>query len=215
MGAANVLIVFYSRGGHTERLAQSIAKGALDGGAEVRIRRVADIVSEQVMSKVSGWRENRDRMYREYERPTQEDTLWADALVFGSPTRFGNMCAELKAFIDSLGGLWFQGKLNGKVGSAFCSTQTTHGGNESTLISMYNPMAHLGLVLLPTGYADPAMFRAGTPYGASMVTGPNNDAQPTREDIDVAEFQGRRIVAVASALRNAGITQTTMAEIAA
>jgi len=94
------------------------------------------------------------------------------------------------------------------VGSAFTSTQTTHGGNESTLITMFNPMAHLGLVLVPTGYADPVMFGAGTPYGASTVTGPNG-AMPTAEDLAVAEFQGRRVTHVASALRVAGITQTS------
>ena len=207
MASANVLIVFYSREGHCEALANEIAQGARNAGAEVRIRRVADIVSEDVMQKVSGWREHRDRMHRAYGHPSHDDVLWADAIVLGSPTRFGNMCAELKAFVDSLGSLWFQGKLNGKVGSAFTSTQTTHGGNESTLITMYNPMAHLGLVLLPTGYADPVMFGAGTPYGASTVTG-SDGAMPTAGDLAVAAFQGRRVVQVASALRAAGITQT-------
>jgi NAD(P)H dehydrogenase (quinone) len=109
----------------------------------VRLRRVKDIVGENVMAKVPGWREHSQRMHGEYGHPTHDDVLWADALVLGSPTRFGNMCAEPKAFVDGLGSLWFQGKLNGKLGAAFTSTQTTHGGNESTIISMFNPMAHL------------------------------------------------------------------------
>ena len=89
--------------------------------------------------------------------------------MFGTPTRFGAVTAELKAYIDGLGGLWFQGKLNGKAGSAFTSTSSLHGGNESTILSLYNPMAHLGLIIVPLGYADPALFKAGTPYGASAV----------------------------------------------
>jgi NAD(P)H dehydrogenase (quinone) len=122
--------------------------------------------------------------------------------VFGSPTRFGNMAAELKAYIDSLGGLWFQGKLNGKVGSAFGSSSARHGGNESTLLSLYNPMAHLGLIIVPTGYADPAMFKAGTPYGASSVS-QNKALPPTIEDLEVARFQGRRVALIAKALKGA------------
>lgn len=208
MAAANVLIVFYSREGHCEALANGVAKGARAAGADVRVKRVPDIVSEEVMKKVSGWREHSDRMLKTYGTPSHEDVQWADAIVLGSPTRFGNMCAEMKAFVDALGSLWFQGKLNGKVGSAFCSTQTTHGGNESTLISMYNPMAHVGLVLVPTGYADPVMFGAGTPYGASTVTGANG-AMPTEGDLAVAEFQGRRVTHVANALRAVGFTQTS------
>ncbi|MEJ0048007.1 MAG: hypothetical protein WDN04_19215 [Rhodospirillales bacterium] len=107
------------------------------------------------------------------------------------PRGFGNASAELKAFIDGLGGLWFQGKLNGKVGSAFASTQSLHGGNESTIISLYNPMAHLGLIIVPTGYADPAVFKAGTPYGASAVSGVS--ALPTADEQEVARFRGRRV----------------------
>jgi NAD(P)H dehydrogenase (quinone) len=202
------LIVFYSREGHCEALANGVAKGARAAGADVRVKRVPDIVSEDVMKKVSGWREHSDRMHKTYGTPSHDDVQWADAIVLGSPTRFGNMCAEMKAFVDAMGSLWFQGKLNGKVGSAFCSTQTTHGGNESTLISMYNPMAHLGLVLVPTGYADPIMFGAGTPYGASTVTG-TNGAMPTEGDLAVAEFQGRRVTHVATVLRAAGMTQTS------
>ena len=118
---------------------------------------------------------------------------------FGTPTPFRQRQRELKAYIDSLGGLWFQGKLNGKVGSAFVSTQSAHGGNESTTLSLYNPMAHLGLIIVPTGYADPAVFKAGTPYGASAVSGAS--ALPTADEIEVARFQGKRVTDVARALR--------------
>jgi len=152
-------------------------------------------------------------MHREHGHPTHDDVLWADAIDLGSPTRFGNMCAEVKAFVDGMGSLWFQGKLNGKVGAAFCSTQTVHGGNESTIITMFNPMAHLGMILVPTGYGDPVMFGAGTPYGASTATGPNG-AMPTEAELAVAEYQGRRVTQVAGALKAAGITPSTVEQAA-
>ena len=135
-----------------------------------------------------------------YAQPTLEDAETSDAIIFGSPTRFGNVSAELKSYIDSMGGLWFRGALNGKVGSAFTSTSSLHGGNESTNITMYNFMAHLGLIIVPLGYSDPALFVAGTPYGASTVSGQNN-APPTEEDLAVARHQGKRVAQVAKALR--------------
>jgi NAD(P)H dehydrogenase (quinone) len=146
-------------------------------------------------------------MNRQYERPSSADAEWADALVFGSPTRFGNVSSELKAYVDSLGSLWVQGKLVGKAGSAFTSTSTPHGGNESTILTMYNFMAHLGLIIVPLGYAEPVLFSAGTPYGASSVSGQNN-APPTAEDLAVARFQGLRVAHVAQALKAAGETRT-------
>ncbi|HEX8495391.1 MAG TPA: NAD(P)H:quinone oxidoreductase [Pyrinomonadaceae bacterium] len=206
MDAVNVLIAFYSRNGTTEALAKAVAEGARAEGGEVRMRRARDIVAEEIIKRVPGWAENRDRMYAEYEAPTDVDAVWADAIVFGTPTRFGNVAAELKAYIDSLGGLWASGKLIGKAGGAFTSTSTTHGGNETTITSLYTPMAHLGLILVPLGYADPAMFKAGTPYGASSVSGQNN-TPPTEDDLEVARFQGRRITQVARALKTAGQTE--------
>ena len=149
---ANILVVFYSRDGSVEALAKAVAEGARQAGAEVRLRRVPDIVSPAVMAKVPGWEERSKRMLAEYGAPTPADAEWADGIIFGTPTRFGNTSAELKAFIDSLGGLWFQGKLNGKAGSAFTSSAGPHGGNETTVASLYFPMAHLGFIIVPTGY---------------------------------------------------------------
>ena len=202
MASPNVLIVFYSRDGSTEKMANLVAEGARAEGAEVRMRRARDIVGPEVIAKVPKWAENSARMNAQYPAPTDTDVEWADAVIFGTPTRFGNVSAELKAFIDSLGGLWFQGKLNGKVGSAFTSTGTPHGGNESTIISLYNPLAHLGFIIVPTGYGDPATFQAGTPYGASHVAG-QNAAPPTDNEAAVARFQGKRVAQVAKALRAA------------
>jgi NAD(P)H dehydrogenase (quinone) len=207
MADVKILIAFYSRGGSTEALAKAIAEGAKSEGAEVVLRRAREVVSREIMAHAKGWIESADRMNAEYEAPTEADAESADAIIFGTPTRFGSISSELKAYIDSLGGLWFQGKLNGKAGSAFVSTQSVHGGNESTSIALYNPMAHLGMILVPLGYADPALFKAGTPYGASSVTGQNN-TPPTADDLEVARFQGKRVAQVAKALKAAGMTQT-------
>jgi len=200
MSKPKVLIPFYSRSGTIERLANAVAEGAAGEGAEVRLRRVREFVSADVMAQAPGWKEQADAMNARNQAPTVEDAVWADAIIFGSPTRFGAVTAELKSYIDGLGGLWTKGALNGKVGSAFGGSATPHGGNESTIISLYNPMAHLGLIIVPTGYADAVMFKgAGTPYGASVVSG-NPPAGPTPEELDVARFQGRRVVQVARKL---------------
>jgi NAD(P)H dehydrogenase (quinone) len=199
MAQTKVLIAFYSRTGVTEALAKAVAEGAKNSGAEVRMRRAREVVSNDVMSTAPGWVEQAAALNAKYEAPTEADAEWADAIVFGTPTRFGATTAELKSYIDGLGGLWQKGTLNGKVGSVFCSTSTPHGGNETTLLSLYNPMAHLGLVIVPLGYSDVSLFKAGTPYGASSVSF-NQAAPPTADDLEVARYQGKRVAQVASAL---------------
>lgn len=202
MSDVTVLIAFYSRGGVTEALANAIAEGVREAGGTPVLRRTREVVSREIMSKAPGWTEGADRMNAQYEAPSEADAEGADAIIFGTPTRFGNVSSELKAFVDSLGGLWFQGKLNGKVGGAFNSTSTQHGGNESTSLTMYNFMAHLGLIIVPLGYSDPAMFAAGTPYGATSISG-QTSALPNDNDIAVARHQGRRTTEVARALKAA------------
>jgi len=205
MADTNILIAFYSRNGSTEALAKAMAEAASAEGAEVRLRRAREVVSDEVMGMAPGWRENAARMNEQYAAPSSEDAEWADGIIFGSPTRFGNVSSELKAYVDSLGGLWFQGKLVGKAGSAFTSTATPHGGNESTILSMYNFMAHLGLIIVPLGYGDAAVFGAGTPYGASSVAGSTSNP-PSAEELVVARAQGKRVALVARALKIAGET---------
>jgi NAD(P)H dehydrogenase (quinone) len=198
---ANILVVFYSRDGSVEALAKAVGEGARQAGAEVRLRRVPDLVSQEVMAKVPGWDERSKRMLAEYGAPTSADVEWADGVIFGTPTRFGNTSAELKAFIDSLGGLWFQGKLNGKAASAFTSSLGPHGGNETTVVSLYIPMAHLGFVIVPTGYTHEKILQGhGTPYGASSVSG-QSTTPPTTDDLEVAKHQGARVTQVAAALK--------------
>lgn len=198
---AKVLIAFYSRTGTIESLAKAMAEGAQSAGAEVRLRRARELVGPDIMNSVPGWKESAEAMNARHAAPTVEDAEWADAIIFGTPTRFGSVSSELKAYIDGLGGLWAKGALNGKVGSAFAGSATPHGGNESTIISLFNPMAHLGLIIVPTGYADAAMFKgAGTPYGASVVSG-NPPNGPSADELEVARHQGRRVAKVAEALR--------------
>ncbi len=197
----NVLIAFYSRNGATEALANAVAEGARAAGAEVRLRRARELVGPEVTDRVPGWTEAAARMSDAYPAPTDDDAVWADAIVLGTPTRFGAATSELRAYLDSLGGVWFQGKLNGKAGSVFGASSSRHGGNESTLLSVYNTFAHLGLIIVPTGYADGTMFKAGTPYGATAVVPPGG--APTEDDLAVARFQGRRVTEVAAALKAA------------
>jgi NAD(P)H dehydrogenase (quinone) len=197
----NVLIAFYSRNSATEALANAVGDGARAAGAEVRLRRARELVGPETVANAPGWLAAAARMNESYPAPTVEDALWADAIVFGSPTRFGGASSELRAYIDGLGGAWFQGKLNGKAGAAFSASSSRHGGNESTLLTLYNTMAHLGLIIVPTGYADPAMFKGGTPYGATAVVPPNGT--PTEDDRAAAYYQGRRVAEVAAALKAA------------
>ena len=201
---ANILVAFYSRDGSVETLAKAIAEGAREAGAEVRLRRVPDIVSPEVMAKVPrlGGTQQKDAR-RVHGDPTSADAEWADGIIFGTPTRFGNTSAELKSFIDSLGGLWFQGKLNGKAAGAFTSTAGPHGGNETTIVSLYIPMAHFGFIIVPNGYTHERLFQGhGTPYGSSSTSG-QNSAPPTADELVVAKHQGARITQVAAALKAA------------
>jgi NAD(P)H dehydrogenase (quinone) len=200
MAAPKILIPFYSRTGTIEGLALAIAEGAKAEGAEVRLRRAREVVSADVIASVPGWKDSSDAMNAKYEAPTADDAVWADGIIFGTPTRFGSVSSELKAYIDSLGGLWAAGALNGKAGSVFAGSATPHGGNESTIISLYNPLAHLGLIIVPTGFADASMFAgAGTPYGASVVSG-NPPTGPNDAELTVARFQGRRVTQIAKKL---------------
>ena len=200
MTAPKILIPFYSRTGSVEALALAVAEGAKSEGAEVRLRRAREVVGADVMASVPGWKESADAMNAKYLAPTADDAVWADGVIFGTPTRFGSVASELKAYIDSLGGLWAQGKLNGKTGSAFAGSSQMHGGNESTVISLWNPLAHLGFIIVPTGYADGVMFAgAGSPYGASVISG-HPPAGPSEAELAVARFQGQRVTQVARKL---------------
>lgn len=195
-----VLIVFYSRNGSTESLAAAIGDGARQEGADIRLRRCREIVSEATMEQVPGWTDSAHRMNAAYEAPTPEDAEWADAIILGTPTRFGLVCSELKAYLDSLGGLWAKGVLAGKVGSAFSSTATRHGGNEITNFTLFAPLSHFGMIIVPPGYADAAMYAGGTPYGATSVSNGPNQTLPIETELYAARFQGSRVTSIATRL---------------
>ncbi len=201
--STRLLIVYYSRSGSVEALATAMAEAAREAGAEVRVRRAREVAPAEVMAKVEGWADSAARQNALFEPPTSDDAEWADAILFGTPCYFGAMATELKNFLDQLGPQWKRGALAGKVGGAFAVASWPHGGTEVVTLSMYAPMAHLGMVIVPTGYTDEAMLEAGSPYGASAIVGAEN-RDPRPEDFDAARHQARRTVMIARALVVAG-----------
>jgi NAD(P)H dehydrogenase (quinone) len=207
----NVAVIFYSAHGNTAALAAAVGEGAERAGATVRSRRVPDLVSaEGPPPAPAGPKPGTTRdPYRELPLATNDDLLWADGVAFGSPTRYGNMCAQLKSFIDQTGSLWLSGALVGKVAGVFCSTSTLHGGQESTLISMMIPLFHLGFLVQGLPYAEIEQMsmdeiHGGSPYGVSSVSGPRSDRAPIEIDRTLARALGRRIALVAGKLRSEG-----------
>lgn len=200
---ARMLVVFYSRTHAVETLAVAAAEAARASGAEVRLRRAREVASDEDMAKVDGWRESAERQNGLYPAPTHEDAEWADAILFGTPSYFGAPATELKNYLDRLGPQWKRGALSGKVGGAFAAASWPHGGSEVVTLALYAPMAHLGMVILPTGYTDEAMLEAGSPYGASAIVGADN-SRPSDADLNAARHQGRHTVAIAAALVAAG-----------
>jgi len=198
-----VLVVFYSRNGTVEALANAAADAARQAGAQLRVRRAREVADEDAMRQVKGWLDSARRQNALYAAPTKDDTEWADAILFGTPCYFGAMATELKNFLDQLGPQWKRGALAGKVGGAFAAASWPHGGTEVVTLSLYAPMAHLGMVILPTGYTDEAMLEAGSPYGASAICG-SEHSPPKEEDLAAARHQGRRMVAITGALIAAG-----------
>jgi NAD(P)H dehydrogenase (quinone) len=199
----NVLVAFYSRGGSVEALAGAVADGARGEGASVRVRRVRELVDEQTMRQAPGWAESAARMNQAYEAPSLDDARWADGLAFGAPTRFGSAASELRAYFETFGPLWLSGELTGKAASVFTASSSPHGGLEATALGLYPTLAHLGLVIVPTGYGHPSLFRAGTPYGAATVSLGAEGRLPTEDDLMVAVYQGERLARVAAALKAA------------
>lgn len=203
----NVAVIYYSMYGNVAALAAAIAAGAESAGASVRLRQVAELVPPETVAKNARMRAVKER-YAAVPLATIDDLVWADGVAFGSPTRYGNMCAQLKNFIDHTGKLWLSGALVGKVAGVFCSTSTMHGGQESTLLSMMNPLFHLGFVVQGLPYAEVEQMsmeeiHGGSPYGVSSVSGPNADTPPKEIDLTMARALGRRIASTAGKLRAA------------
>ncbi|WP_149259944.1 NAD(P)H:quinone oxidoreductase [Actinomadura sp. K4S16] len=190
--SVKVAVIYYSSTGAVHALAEAVAEGAASTGAEVRLRRVAELAPEATIDENPQWRRHRDATASIPEAAV-EDLAWADAYAFGTPTRFGAPAAQLKQFIDQTAGLWREGVLADKPVTAFTSAFNRHGGNEATLISLANVFYHWGALIVPPGYTDPAVYAAGgNPYGASSVTGPSGDG-PDTAVLDAARYQGRRL----------------------
>jgi NAD(P)H dehydrogenase (quinone) len=196
---AKVLVLYYSSYGHIEAMAEAVAEGAASAGAEVAIKRVPELVPAEV-AKASGF-----KLDQRAPVATVDELPSYDAIVLGVPTRFGNMPAQMKNFLDQTGGLWFQGKLIGKVGSVFTSTATQHGGQESTILSTHTVLLHHGMVIVGLPYSfqgqmGVAEVTGGSPYGASTIADGNGSRQPSANELAGARFQGAHVAKIAAKL---------------
>jgi NAD(P)H dehydrogenase (quinone) len=202
----SILIAYYSMYGHTLAMAKAVRQGAASvNGVEAILRRIAEF--PEIEKEISNNKYAKPVWDEQKDIPvcTLEDLRQADGIVFGTPTRYGNMTAQMKKFIDSTVALWLEGALEGKPVGLFTSTATTHGGQETTLLTMMAPLLHLGMLVVGVPYSTPGMLhtegRGGTPYGASTVAGSKNDLKPTIEDLGIAEALGRRVASIAVKLR--------------
>ncbi|MAL02584.1 NAD(P)H:quinone oxidoreductase [Neopusillimonas maritima] len=198
---SKVLVLYYSTYGHIETMAQAVAEGARAvKDTQVDIKRVPELVPEDV-AKAGHY-----KLEQAAPIARPEELADYDAIIFGTPTRFGNMAAQMKNFLDQTGGLWAQGKLVGKIGSVFTSTATQHGGQESTLLTFHTVLLHHGMsvVGLPysfQGQTDNTQITGGTPYGASTIANGDGSRQPSDNELDGARFQGRHVAQMARELR--------------
>jgi NAD(P)H dehydrogenase (quinone) len=189
-------VIYYSATGGTYKLAQAIAEGAREAGGEVRVLKVRELAPDEAIASNKGWAAHRLET-QDVPEAKLSDLEWADVVIFGAPTRYGLPAAQLKQFIDTTGPLWAAGKLINKVVSAFTSTSTHHGGQESTILALSNTFYHWGSIIVPPGYGDPIQFAAGNPYGASFTSN-NGQVPPDETALASARFQGRRTVQVAA-----------------
>lgn len=196
---AKVLVLYYSSYGHVETLAQAVAEGARKGGADVDIKQVPELVPEEVRKK-SGYKVDQQAPVAKVD-----DLRDYDAVIFGSPTRFGMMAAQMKNFLDQAGGLWASGALIGKVGGVFTSSATQHGGQESTILNFHTVLLHLGFVITGLPYSFQGQMTmdeisGGSPYGASTIAGGDGSRQPSENELEGARFQGEHIAKIAAKL---------------
>ncbi|WP_166351395.1 NAD(P)H:quinone oxidoreductase [Phytoactinopolyspora limicola] len=195
---ARIAIIYYSSTGHVHRLAQGFADGAADAGAEVRLRRVAELAPDAAIDSNPEWRAHLDTT-SDIELATLDDLTWANGYAFGTPTRFGNVSSQLRQFLDTTGGLWEAENLANKPATGFTSSHFPHGGQESTLLSLYKTMYHWGAIILPTGYVNynVAAAAGGNPYGVSFVEEQADDAGYQKAVLEAARHQGERLAQAA------------------
>ncbi len=196
---SKVLVLYYSTYGHIEALANAVAEGARGTGAIVDVKRVPETVPGEIAKS------NNFKLDQVAPVATVAELARYDAIILGGPTRFGRMSSQMAAFLDQAGGLWAQGALNGKVGSAFTSTASQHGGQEANLFSTITNMFHFGMMVVGLPYSFAGLVEmgevtGGTPYGATTIAGPDGGRQPTKNELDGARFQGRHVAEIANKL---------------
>lgn len=196
----NLAVIYYSSTGNVHQLATAAATAGEKAGAEVRLHRAAELAPDSAINSNPAWAEHLAAT-RDIPEATLDDLEWADAIMFGTPTRFGLPAAQLKQFLDTTGGLWYQGQLVNKVISVFTSSANTHGGQESTILALNNTFYHWGSIIVPPGFADPIQFADdnGNPYGVSCVSR-SQPANVPADNLAAIEFQARRTVEIAAAL---------------
>jgi NAD(P)H dehydrogenase (quinone) len=193
-------VIYYSATGHGTAMAGRVVAAAQSAGAEVRLRHIAETRDPASFAQNPAWTANYEAT-KDEPAASGDDIVWADAVIFGTPTRFGSPASQFRTFIDSLGGLWAQGKLADKVYAAFTSSQTAHGGQETTLLALYITLMHFGGILVPPGYTDPVKFGDGNPYGVSHVTGPENKNEINEATEAALDHLARRVVTIAGRLQ--------------
>ena len=199
-----VIVPFYSLYGHVHKMAQAVAEGAAQvKGARVELRRVPETLPIEVLEKMSAI--EAQKAFADIPICSVDELGQADAIIFGTPTRFGNMCGQMRQFLDATGGLWLSGGLVGKVGSVFTSTGSQHGGQETTITSFHITLFHHGMVVVGLPYAFQGQMRmdeitGGSPYGATTIAGPTGERQPSDNELDAARFQGKHVAAIAQKL---------------
>ena len=199
-----VLLVFHSLYGHIHQMAKAVAEGAREvPGAEVLLRRVPETLSEEILEAMHA--KASVQSMAEIPIATLEELAAADAILFGTPTRFGNMSAQMRSFLDATGGLWAKGALIGKVGSVFVSSATQHGGQESTILSFHTTLLHHGMVIVGLPYSFQGQtttdeISGGSPYGATTIAGGTGARQPSENELAAARFQGKHVASIASKL---------------
>lgn len=199
-----ILIVYYSMYGHVHRMAEAVAEGAREvGGAGVEMRRVPETLSREVLAKMGAI--EAQEAFSHIPVCTVNELPDADAILFGTPTRFGNMCGQMRQFLDATGQLWAKGALVGKVGSVFTSSATQHGGQESTILSFHITLLHQGFIVVGLPYTfqgqmDIDEITGGSPYGASTIAGGQGERMPSENELAAARFQGRHVADITSRL---------------
>jgi len=201
MANVKLAIVYYSSTGTIHKMAKRLQEAGEKAGAEVRLRQVAELAPAEAIASNAAWSQHFDNTKNE-PKATADDVVWADAVLFGTPTRYGNVASQLKQYLDTLGPQWGQGLLANKAYAGFTSTMTAHGGQESTLLALYNTIYHFGGIVVAPGYTDPLKFADGNPYGVSHVSGGSNDAPLTDVEYAALDHLAERIVTFGGKLKD-------------